>query len=247
MKNNFTNNLPIINLYKKSSLKSKIDTQLLYGDNFRIIKKNSHWSKIKLKKDGYVGYIKNKKFSKPVKPNFKVASLKANLFAGPNSKKKIQKFLPYEARISVVDKKGKFGKFDKYWIKMSDLRKINFKYKNIFKNIESFKNIKYLWGGKSYKGIDCSALVQIFFNYNNKYCPRDSKDQEKFFKRKVKINNIRKNDLIFWKGHVAVALSSGKLIHAYGPKKRVVIMGIKKTIDRIYKTANLRVTSIRRT
>mgnify|MGYP001323473269 FL=1 len=130
---------------------------------------------------------------------------------------------------------------------MSDLRKINFKYKNIFKNIESFKNIKYLWGGKSYKGIDCSALVQIFFNYNNKYCPRDSKDQEKFFKRKVKINNIRKNDLIFWKGHVAVALSSGKLIHAYGPKKRVVIMGIKKTIDRIYKTANLRVTSIRRT
>ena len=92
MKNNFTNNLPIINLYKKRSLKSKIDTQLLYGDNFRIIKKNSHWSKIKLKKDGYVGYIKNKKFSKPVKPNFKVASLKANLFARPNSKKKYRSF-----------------------------------------------------------------------------------------------------------------------------------------------------------
>ena len=247
MKNSFANNLPIINLYKKKSLKSKIDTQLLYGDNFKIIKKNITWNKIKLKKDGYTGYIKSKKFSKPIKPNFKVSSLKANLFSSPNLKKKLQKFLPYESRIKVVEKRGKFVRFDKYWIKMSDLKKINFKYRNIFKDIKYFKNTKYLWGGKSYKGIDCSALVQIFFNHNNKYCPRDSKDQEKFFKRKVKLKNLKKNDLIFWKGHVAVALSRKKLIHAYGPMKRVVIMDTKKTIERIYKTANLRVTSIRRT
>ena len=52
--------------------------------------------------------------------------------------------------------------------------------------------------------------------------------------------------MIFWKGHVAVAISRNKLIHAYGPMKRVVIMDIKKTIEKIYKTANLRVTSIRR-
>ncbi|MBD1149645.1 C40 family peptidase, partial [Pelagibacterales bacterium SAG-MED27] len=27
-----------------------------------------------------------------------------------------------------------------------------------------FKNIKYKWGGKSYKGIDCSALIQVCLN-----------------------------------------------------------------------------------
>ena len=101
-------------------------------------------------------------------------------------------------------------------------------------------------GWKSYKGIDCSALVQIFFNQNNKYCPRDSKDQEKYFKKKIKLKNIRKNDLIFWKGHVAIALSKKKLIHAYGPMKKVVTMDIKSTIERIKKTANLEVTSVRR-
>jgi len=246
VKNNFGNNLPVVNLYKKKSLKSGIDTQLLYGDNFKVIKKHGAWKKIRIKKDGYVGYIKNKKFSIPIKPNFKVSVLKARLFSNLSSKKKLKKFLPYESRLKIIKKNGKFGKFGKYWIKISDLKKINFKYRNIFKDIKLFKNTRYLWGGKSYKGIDCSALVQVFFNHNNKYCPRDSKDQEKYFKRRVKLKNIRKNDMIFWKGHVAVALSKNKLIHAYGPMKRVVVMSTKKTIERIYKTANLKVTSIRR-
>jgi len=39
VKNSYVNNLTITNLYKKKSLKSKIDTQLLYGENFRVIKK----------------------------------------------------------------------------------------------------------------------------------------------------------------------------------------------------------------
>ena len=54
----------------------------------------------------------------------------------------------------------------------------------------------------------------------------------------------RKGDLIFWKGHVAVCLNSKNLIHAYGPKKKVVIMSIKKTIELIKKTANLKVKKI---
>ena len=83
-------------------------------------------------------------------------------------------------------------------------------------------------------------------NFNNRYCPRDTKDQIKYFKRNIRLDNIKKNDLIFWKGHVAIAISSKKLIHAYGPIKKVVIMPIDKTIDRIYKTANLKVLSVKR-
>ena len=52
--------------------------------------------------------------------------------------------------------------------------------------------------------------------------------------------------MIFWKGHVAIALSKKRLIHAYGPLKKVVIMDINKTIKKIKRTANLKVTSIRR-
>ena len=55
---------------------------------------------------------------------------------------------------------------------------------------------------------------------------------------------LLKGDIVFWKGHVALAISNKKLIHAYGPMKKTVIMGIKQTIERIERTANLKVIKI---
>ena len=138
-----------------------------------------------------------------------------------------------------MDKKKGFTK--KYLLK-----KVNVVTKDPFYNIKKFINIKYKWGGKHFTGVDCSGLMQLFLNINNKFCPRDTKDQIKYFKRKVNIKNIRKNDLLFWKGHVAVALSKIRLIHAYGPLKKVVIMSIFKTIKRIENTAKLKLIGVRR-
>jgi len=170
--------------------------------------------------------------------------LSATLYSKPGIK--IKKKLSFGSKIKVIKKKNNFHKFDNFWIKKKDLRKINYKTKDIFKNIKKFRAVKYKWGGKHYTGVDCSGLVQLFINFNNKFCPRDTKDQIKYFKRKVELKNIRKNDLIFWKGHVAIATSRHTLIHAYGPLKKTVSMSIKKTIDRIYNTANLKVLGIRR-
>ncbi len=240
----FTNIYPEINLYKKPSTKSETITQMIYGDSFSIFKKSKKWLKIKIKEDNYKGYIKNKKYSNFLKPTHKVNCLKAKIFKFPNKVKKNE--ITYGSKIRVIGNNSKFLKIANGWINKSDVKPISFKEKNPFKRITSFKDVKYKWGGKSFKGIDCSALVQVFLNFNNKFCPRDAKDQVKYFKKNIKLKNIKKNDIIYWNGHVAVALSKQKLIHAYGPMKKTVIMEINQTIDLIARTAKLKVIGIKR-
>ncbi len=240
----FTNNFPVINLYKKPSMKSEIVTQMIYGDSFSISKRLKKWLKIKIKEDNYKGYIRNKKYSKFLKPTHKINTLKAKIFKFPNREKKNE--ISFGSKIRVIDSNSKFLRFTNGWIKKNAVKPISYREKDPFKKITSFKNIRYKWGGKSFKGIDCSALVQVFLNYNNKFCPRDAKDQVKYFRKNIRLKNIKKNDIIFWKGHVAVALSRKKLIHAYGPMKKTVIMDINQTIRRIERTAKLKVIGIKR-
>ena len=236
----------VINVYKKNNIKSEVVTQLLYGDTFKKLKRNREWIEIKNDRDNYKGFIKNKNFKSNQKNTHKICRLSATLYSKPHSKYKIKSKLSFESKIRVSEKKGSFYKFDHLWIKKKDLKKVNVVTKDNFHNIKKFVNVKYKWGGKHFSGIDCSGLIQLFFNYNNKFCPRDAKDQIKYFKKKVELRNMRKNDLIFWKGHVAIVISKSKLIHAYGPFRKVVIMPIKKTITRIYNTANLKIIGIRR-
>ena len=240
----FTNNFSVVNLHKKPSVKSEIVTQMIYGESFSISKKSKKWIKIKIKEDNYKGYIKKKKYSNFLKQTHKVNTLKAKVFKFPNKIKKNE--ITFGSKIKVVDKNAKFFKFANGWIKRIDVKPISYKEKDPFRKIISFKNVKYKWGGKSFRGIDCSALIQVFLNFNNKFCPRDAKDQVKYFKKNIKLKNIKKNDIIYWKGHVAVALSNKKLIHAYGPMKKTVIMDINQTIKRIERTAKLKVIGIKR-
>ena len=241
----FTNNFPVINLHKRPSTKSEVVTQMIYGESFLVSKKTKKWLKIKISEDNYKGYILNKNFINLLKPSHKINVLKAKIYKFPNKQKKINE-ITFGSKIKVINIKGKFIEFSKGWIDKKEVKPISYKNKNPFSKITIFKNIKYKWGGKTFKGIDCSALIQLFLNFNNKFCPRDAKDQVKYFKKNVKLSNVKKNDIIYWKGHVALALSNKKLIHAYGPMKRTVIMGIDQTIKRIKKTANLKVIGIKR-
>ena len=241
----YTNLTAVLNIFKKPSKKSELISQMIFGESFLILKKNNLWLKIKTKEDNYIGYIHNKNYTMYLNPTHKIKVLKAKVYKFSNKKKKINE-LPFNSKIKAMEAKNKFLKFSGGWIHRDKLKPINYKDDDLFKRINFFRNIKYKWGGKSFLGIDCSALVQICLNFNNRYCPRDTKDQIRYFKNNITLNKIRKNDIIYWKGHVAVATSCNMLIHAYGPKKKTIKMNIKKTIEIIKKTTNLDVKSIKR-
>ena len=231
----------IKNIYKKPSKKSEITSQILYGEKIRILKIKNRWLRIRTFNDNYSGYIKNEKLKKGLKIIFKTNKSKTRIF----SQNKKKNFLPFNSRLPVISVKKKFIEFERgKWVKRKDIKLINHKEKNFVRILKSFINCKYTWGGKSYKGIDCSALIQLYYLYNNKFFPRDTKDQISFKKGKKKLIKFSKGDIIYWKGHVAICLSRNKLIHAYGPRKKVLIMNIKKTIELINKTAKLKVKKI---
>ena len=141
-------------------------------------------------------------------------------------------------------KKKIFFEFEKNkWIKKKDTKIINFINKNFVKIFKQFLNTKYFWGGKSCHGIDCSALLQIYFKFNNKFFPRDTKDQVKYCKR-INKKEFKKGNIIYWKGHVGICIDNKNFIHAYGPRKKVLIMPTIKTINLIEKTAKLKIRKI---
>ena len=249
MHSNFFCKSSHLNLYKEPSYKSKISSQILYGEKFRVLLKKKKFIKVKTSYDNYIGYIKSSNHINKFKPTHKVSVLKSRIFKYPKSSTtyKSKKFLFFSSKIQIIKKNKNFVMFDKNkWLNIKDTKLINQKEIDFIKILKLFLKCKYKWGGKTFSGIDCSALVQIFYQYNNKYFPRDAKDQIKYSKKSLKRKNFKRGDLIFWKGHVAICLNSTKLMHAYGPKKRVIIMPIKKTIYQIEKTANLKVKKISR-
>jgi len=243
VKNNHFYRKPLSNIYKKPSEVSEVTSQILYGEKFKILSKNKDWIKIKVSFDNYIGYIKNKNYTTNFKPTHKVFVLKASIFNKPNNKTK--KFLPFASRVSIIQENKKFIEFEKNkWIKKTDIKKNNHIEKDYLKVFKLFLKIKYFWGGKTYKGIDCSAILQLLYYYNNKFYPRDTKDQIKYSIKNTKRRILKKGDVIFWKGHVAICINSKKLIHAYGPEKKVLIMPVRETIDRIERTAKLIVKKV---
>ena len=242
MKNNFYFKEPFSNIYKLPNIHSEVTSQILYGERFKILSKRNGWIKIKSLYDRYSGFIKDKKYVKELKISHKVSNIEANIFKNPNTKTK--RNLYFGSKLSVLGKRNGFARFDKnQWVKSKDIKKITHKEKNFVKILKLFLKTKYVWGGKTNKGIDCSALLQIFFYYNNLFYPRDTKDQINYSIKKIS-KKFKKGDIIFWKGHVAICINSKQLIHAYGPEKRVIIMPINKTIKRILYTANLKVRKI---
>ena len=244
MKNNFYFKEPFLNIYKLPNVRSEVVSQILYGERFKILSRRRGWMKIRSLYDKYIGFIKDKKYVKELKISHKVSNIQANIFNKPNIKTK--KNLYFGSKLSAIEKRNGFIRFEKNrWIKLKDIKKITHKEKDFIKIFKLFLKTKYVWGGKTSKGIDCSALLQMFFYYNNLFYPRDTKDQIKYSKKK-KSKKFKKGDIIFWEGHVAICINSKQLIHAYGPEKRVIIMPITETIKRILNTANLKVRKISR-
>lgn len=89
----------------------------------------------------------------------------------------------------------------------------------IVQTAESYLGTIYRWGGKSAMGIDCSGLAFMSYFLNGILIYRDAKIKKKYPIKEISKDRIKKGDLIYFPGHVAIYMGNHKFIHATGKKE----------------------------
>ncbi|HEY7207699.1 MAG TPA: NlpC/P60 family protein [Gaiellaceae bacterium] len=87
--------------------------------------------------------------------------------------------------------------------------------------------VRYVWGGESRRGFDCSGLVRYVYRRIGISLPHSTFAQ--FYRgRAVARRRLRPGDLLFFDGraHVGVYIGHGKLVHAPHSGTRVQVAGI---------------------
>jgi Bacterial dipeptidyl-peptidase Sh3 domain/NlpC/P60 family len=229
-----------------------LSTEALKGERVTVYESTAEgWSWVQLRDDGYVGWMPSETLHVPgPPPTHKVSVLRTLVFPGPSIKLPPVEALPLGCKIAVVRVAQPFAvTATNGFVPFRHLMDINLMESDPAAVAERFIGTPYLWGGKTSFGLDCSALVQIAFNACGQTCPRDSDMQEQLLGGPVEAqsgaSNLLRGDLVFWKGHVALARDSSTLIHANAFHMAVAIEPITEAIARIAATGSP-VTSIGR-
>ena len=184
----------VVSVRVDKSDKAEIVTQLLFGESMDIIKETGNWTKIKMHYDGYEGWVDTKQIS----------SISDEDFAQRNTEMITERVLYYNrGNEKFLLSAGAEVERENEELPLSEEVR-----ESIVEDALGFLNAPYLWGGRSFFGIDCSGFTQIIYKINGIKLPRDAYQQVEYGEALDFVEEA--------KGHVGIMLDDQKIIHAHG-------------------------------
>ena len=203
-----------------------LDTEALYGERVVVYEERDGWAWAQLERDGYVGFLPVAALGAPDEPDHRLAVPRSFAYPGPSIKLPPALALPLGARLAIAARDGDFAiTADGLHIYGGHLVPLDAAAPDFVAVAERFLEAPYLWGGRTWQGIDCSGLAQTALSEAGLAAPRDSDMMEVSLGAPVAFDHtladLRRGDLVFWKGHVGIMRDAETLLHANGYAMRV--------------------------
>ncbi|MFW7358430.1 MAG: NlpC/P60 family protein [Brucella sp.] len=233
----------VVDLRAEPRMDSGPQTQMIFGDHLRVFEEMDGWSWVQAERDGYTGYVSSAALEQPAGTETHLVIVpRTFVYPGSDLRFPHTKALSLGSRVRIVGAAETRG--TKYALLesgealiASHLAPIGDHAADYVAVAETLLHTPYLWGGTSGFGIDCSGLVQLCMWVAGRTVLRDSDMQQntlgEITEPDATYSNLKRGDLVFWKGHVAICASPDMLIHASGHTMTVTLEPLQDAIKRI--------------
>ena len=220
------------------------DRQLLFGETVTVLDSAEGWHYVQAAKDGYCGYIKSQMLGIPQKVTHRVSAPATHAYEKADIKSPDLISLSFGSLLRVTATAGDMAQTNAGFVPLKHLTPQDTPASDPVAIAAIFLGTPYLWGGNSRWGIDCSGLIQVSLRTCGISCPGDS-DMQITLGHAAE-GPCKRNDLLFWKGHVAIAIDGDTILHANAHSMSVAYESRADAITRIAAQGGGPVTAHRR-